>query len=253
MWKIGRVIFLKKPNKPKNCAGSFRPITLLPLIIKIFEKVLLNRLRYYDKQLSWNSDEQYGFTVGVGAEDAALKLTTVIQEGFRKREETLALFVDIKNAFNELWWVPVIKSLIDQNCPKMYISWIYDYLQNRKILHEETGEFKLLTRSTPQGACLSPFLWNIFFEQFISNIKSNGGKVIAFADDCVIYFQGRDRFQLQQNTQRVLSALEKLVHRQHDSNQCRKNKIHDFFKAPQKQRNGKLVHKKRSDRKSSKF
>lgn len=45
IWKLSVIILIHKPNKPKNEPSSYRPISLLPVLGKLFEKVMLKRIR----------------------------------------------------------------------------------------------------------------------------------------------------------------------------------------------------------------
>jgi hypothetical protein len=60
-WKFTKIIMLPKPGKPVNEASSYRPIRLLPIPSKIFEKLLLNRVRNDTDILDTISDYQFGF------------------------------------------------------------------------------------------------------------------------------------------------------------------------------------------------
>jgi hypothetical protein len=44
-WKVAQIILILKPGKPPNALPSYRPISLLPLVSKVFEKLLLKRLK----------------------------------------------------------------------------------------------------------------------------------------------------------------------------------------------------------------
>jgi hypothetical protein len=44
-WKVAEIIMIQKPGKPPNEKTSYRPISLLPIVSKIFEKLLLRRLK----------------------------------------------------------------------------------------------------------------------------------------------------------------------------------------------------------------
>jgi hypothetical protein len=43
-WKFSEIIMIPKPNKPPEKVTSYRPISLLPTLSKVFEKILLKRL-----------------------------------------------------------------------------------------------------------------------------------------------------------------------------------------------------------------
>jgi hypothetical protein len=60
-WKFAQIVMLPKPGKPANEASSYRPISLLPTPSKIFEKLLLNRIRNDTDILDTIPDYQFGF------------------------------------------------------------------------------------------------------------------------------------------------------------------------------------------------
>jgi hypothetical protein len=60
-WKFAQIVMLPKPGKPANEASSYRPISLLPIPSKIFEKLLLNRIRNGIDILGVIPDYQFGF------------------------------------------------------------------------------------------------------------------------------------------------------------------------------------------------
>lgn len=45
IWKRSIIILIHKPGKPPNVASSYRPINLLPILVKLFEKPVLKRIR----------------------------------------------------------------------------------------------------------------------------------------------------------------------------------------------------------------
>ena len=99
-WKTAKVIFIKKPDKTdKEDPKSYRPISLLPVISKIMEKVINARLLWHSYQKSIIHTKQFGFQAGTGAEHAALNLTNDIFTAFKKRKETVAVFLDARSAF----------------------------------------------------------------------------------------------------------------------------------------------------------
>jgi hypothetical protein len=60
-WKFAQIVMLPKPGKPANETSSYRPISLLPIPSKIFEKLLLNRVRNDTNILDTIPDYQFGF------------------------------------------------------------------------------------------------------------------------------------------------------------------------------------------------
>jgi hypothetical protein len=60
-WKVSQIILILKPGKPPNALPSYRPISLLPLVSKVFEKLLLSRLLPLIATNSLIPNHQFGF------------------------------------------------------------------------------------------------------------------------------------------------------------------------------------------------
>ena len=85
-WKKAVVLVLPKANKPNYLeASAYRPISLLPIMGKILEKIILNRIQPIAESQSWISENQHGFRKGKSTITALEELTHDIQVGFRKK------------------------------------------------------------------------------------------------------------------------------------------------------------------------
>jgi hypothetical protein len=60
-WKVAQIILLSKPGKPPNESASYRSISLLPIVSKVFEKILLRRLLPLVENNSLIPTHQFGF------------------------------------------------------------------------------------------------------------------------------------------------------------------------------------------------
>ena len=196
-WKTAHIVFLKKPGKEyTHDAKNFRPISLLPIISKIFDRIIQHRLNWFSTACRWTSRQQYGFQKSVSSEHAALNLSNFIMSGFKQRKETVAIFLDVSSAFNQIWHEGLIYKLIKKGVPPVYTKVLHSYLTNRSatvVIDEDSEVTKNLSQSCPQGAVLSPFLFNMFIDDLISScIKYNSNiKIQAFADDIVLYMHKR--------------------------------------------------------------
>jgi hypothetical protein len=61
IWKIAEVLMILKPGKPPNKVDSYRPISLLPIMSILFEKLLLIRLKSVITEKNLIPDHQFGF------------------------------------------------------------------------------------------------------------------------------------------------------------------------------------------------
>ncbi|GBO01272.1 hypothetical protein AVEN_22288-1 [Araneus ventricosus] len=87
--KLGNIILFKKEGKPEDEASSYRPISPLPTIGKVLEKLLTQRLNYHLERLNKISDNQYGFREGRSTELAIHHLIQKINEGKKKNPHVL--------------------------------------------------------------------------------------------------------------------------------------------------------------------
>ncbi|GBM39942.1 hypothetical protein AVEN_250260-1 [Araneus ventricosus] len=110
------VLFHKKRKEPRNIS-SYRPITLLPTLGKLLEKLLLQRFNYYLEKNNKLHDQQYGFRQGKSVDLALSTLVSKLEEAKRKDIQTLFISIDIKAAFDNLQYSS-IKNSIDKIATK---------------------------------------------------------------------------------------------------------------------------------------
>ena len=189
-WKRAKVVFIQKPTKTGKEVKDFRPISLLPVMGKIYEKVIGARLTWHAEQNSWVDNRQFGFQRGVGADYAALQLSNAGYTAFKKRKEMIAVFLDISGAFNEVWHAGLLYKLLKQGTPMCYIKFMNSYLSGRSALVQTSDGIEVnrnLTQSCPQGSTISPLMWNLLLNDLLVEIANKDVGIQAFADDIVIY------------------------------------------------------------------
>lgn len=104
LWKHSIVKVIPKNGKMDyTIADSYRPISLLPVMGKVYEKLLIQRvIEYFNKHKKLNS-RQFGFTSQVSTEDALHSFTDFIKNTFEKKGMALVISLDISGAFNHCW------------------------------------------------------------------------------------------------------------------------------------------------------
>ena len=189
-WASAKIIFIKKPNKPNHDPTAYRPISLLPTVGKLYEKVILHRLNWHTRKNQLIDSNQFGFQKGVSAEQAGLNLANTISTAFKARKEVGAVFCDISKAFPSIWHAGLIKKMIENKIPIEYIRFMNSYLAKQTaVVNISEGHRiqKSLTRACPQGSCISPWAWNLVLNDLFPKIRDTGANMQAFADDIVIY------------------------------------------------------------------
>ena len=97
-WRKARVVALLKPGKDPNHKKSYRPISLLSIPYKLYERMIMSRMSpTVEQQLS---PDQAGFRPGRSCCDQLLNLTQYIEDGFETKQITGAVFVDLTAAYD---------------------------------------------------------------------------------------------------------------------------------------------------------
>ena len=102
-WKIATLRMLLKPDKPPYFTTSYRPISLISSIVKLFEKVIEQRLRSHLEHIGFISKHQSGFRRAKSTDDHLFRLSQSIMESFNRGEHVVATFLDLEKAFDNVW------------------------------------------------------------------------------------------------------------------------------------------------------
>lgn len=107
-WKHAEVVVIRKsPDKDPRLPKSYRPISLLPVLGKVLERIIVNRL---DDETAVNlSGKQYGFTRGKSTLDAIQNIRSWHNSATGKF--SLGIFLDISGAFDSLDWQMLFSDL----------------------------------------------------------------------------------------------------------------------------------------------
>ena len=102
VWKVAVLCMVIKPDKPPSQATSYRHISLLSAIVKLFERVIVKRLRKHLEDDSFFSKYQSGLRKSKSTKDHLFRLSQTIMESFNRGEHLIAAFLDVKKAFDNV-------------------------------------------------------------------------------------------------------------------------------------------------------
>ncbi|GBN25949.1 hypothetical protein AVEN_273349-1 [Araneus ventricosus] len=110
-FKTGVILFFYKEGKDQNDTKSYRPISLLPSMGKLLEKLMTQRLTYFLKKTQKVSPKQFGFKEGVSTDHALDSLLTTIDHHKRNKMHVAVVSNDIKGAFDNLKYISIVEKL----------------------------------------------------------------------------------------------------------------------------------------------
>ncbi|KAL7289445.1 hypothetical protein TKK_0016640 [Trichogramma kaykai] len=208
VWKKGVVISILKPEKDEILAKSYRPICLLSLIGKTFERLIIDRAEGVIHRRNHELEHQYGFKEGRSTEDAILKFRQLVEEN--DFNYALAFPLDISGAFDNLWWPELMYTLRKRSCPRNLFRLLIDYFAERKlsIVSSCAEASKHATKGAPQGSIIGPVAWNLKLDDLLNLLETEGIPVLAYADDIMIVIRGNSREALEREGNRAIGLAD---------------------------------------------
>ncbi|KAF2347088.1 Reverse transcriptase domain [Trinorchestia longiramus] len=206
-WKWGIWLPILKPGKDPEQVSSYRPICLLSCIGKLMERMIQRRLEYWVETNNLLLGEQAGFRRGKSTMDSLLIAKDFIANTFSRKQICVAVYLDLDGAYDSVWHEGIIYKLIVSGLEKTYVKWLKNYLTGRTVsvrLGAVQSEGVPVTWGLPQGAVLSPLLFNIM----LSDLPvADGVQLIIFADDITILSKGDSLPEVRACLQRYLDSL----------------------------------------------
>ena len=148
----------------KDIVSNYRPISLLPLCGKIFEKVIYDSLYEYIYKNKFISDKQSGYKRGDSTVKQLISITNEIHKAFDEGKEIRAVFLDISRAFDRVWHEGLIFKLRQIGIEGSAIKIIQSFLENREqrvAIDGFSSEWVQISAGVPQGSILRPLLFLI--------------------------------------------------------------------------------------------
>ena len=187
-WRNAIITPILKKNKPPEDTKSYRPISLTSCVGKIAERMVNNRLYWFLESNGLIDHHQAGFRTGQRTEDQLFRLTQKILDGFQEGKHTVAIFVDLQQAYDRVWRKGLLMKMMNSGIHGKLYSWIKQFLIDRTIqtkINNGISNKENLEEGLPQGSCLSCTLFLIFINDLPDVLQTNKA---LYADDLALWY-----------------------------------------------------------------
>ena len=212
-WHDSTLIPILKPRKPPSSPSSYRPISLTSCACKLIERIINGRLRTYLEYNNIISPFQSGFRPGRSTADNLVRLIDSVQRGFQQREITLALFLDLKAAFDRVNKKALLIKIHKCGIRGRLATFIQNFLNNRTFKVRCGNTYSPSSEQdhgVPQGSVISPTLFTIMINDIFNDIEliNQQLKFSMYADDLVVWYTHSSVDQANQIIQLVLNKIQ---------------------------------------------
>ena len=132
-WKVSSVVPVFKNVGERSTAKNYRPVSLLSVVSKVFEKLVNNRIVDHLEKCGLFSNFQYGFGSSRSTADLLLVVSDRICRVFNKSEATRAVALDISNAFDRVWYAGLLHKRKFYGISGQIFGLICSFLSNRQL------------------------------------------------------------------------------------------------------------------------
>ena len=190
-------------TKPKN----YRPISLLPLISKIIERIIHDQTQVFLDENKILFTYQSGFRKHYSTDTCLSYLTDRVRNGFEKGSLTGMILIDLQKAFDTIDHKILTEKMNCLGFAESTIRWYKSYLTNRCFIVNVGNDFsspgKLLC-GVPQGSILGPLLFLLYVNDMPQAVNSD---LLLYADDTCLIYTGKDINTIEEQLNTDFSSL----------------------------------------------
>ena len=171
----------------RSTAKSYRPVSLLSVVSKVFEKLVNNRIVDHLEICGLFSDFQYGFRSFRSPADLLTVVSDRIARALNRSEATGAVALYISKAFDRVWHAGLFHKLHSYGISGQIFGLICSVLSNRRlqaVLNGKSSQEYSVNAGVPQGSILGPTLFILYINDLPDDVICD---IAIYADDTTLY------------------------------------------------------------------
>ena len=209
-FKKAEMIFLPKPGKDKRQLANQRPISLLEIHGKLYERIINYRLVKELEERNVLSERQHGFRRKHGTQSAIATVYQYIAKARGERKHVNLVLRDVSKAFDKVWWNGLKAKILRLQLDPIFLRSLCDFLSDRSSQIREgnhQGPLFFPECAVPQGSCLSPTLYNLYTADMPG--PGPNAEYVTYADDVtqIITSPGKSEEILARRTAREIKNI----------------------------------------------
>ena len=156
-WKVSSVVPVFKNVGERSTAKNYRPVSLLSVVSKVFEKLVNNRIVDDLEKCGLFSDFQYGFRTSGSTADLLTVVSDRIARAFNRSGATRVVALDISKAFDKVWHAGLLHKLKSYGISGQIFSLVSSFRCNRQlrvVLDGKSSQEYPVNAGVPQGSIL---------------------------------------------------------------------------------------------------
>ncbi len=218
-WKHAKVTPVPKVSNPEG-AENYRPISVLPVVVKVFEKIVHHQVSVYLQEHSLLHEAQSGFRQCHTTQDVLLSTVDDWRKEIDNDQLVGSVMIDLSKAFDVVDHSILLRKLVSYGIRGSALKWFTNYFDGRRqrvVIGSARSEWSIIKRGVPQGSILGPLLFTLYVNDLPHAVKECTVK--QYADDTTLYSSSDSPAGLEHKLSSDLDEVNKWV----DKNKLRIN------------------------------
>ena len=211
-WKCATVTPLHKYGSASH-PNNFRPISVLPVVMKIFERAVHSQIYQHLSTNKLLYSHQSGFRPGHSTTTCLLDVSDFIRKNMDQGCLTGGVFLDLSKALDLIDHSILKSKLAHVGILDHALHWLDNYLTGRTqtvCVNGISSEPMDLNFGVPQGSVLRPLLFLIFINDLPNRVKQS--KVVLYVDNTALFFASKDVMTIERVLLEELNSLNNWFH-----------------------------------------